>query len=673
MHGEAVAKITTTQPIIIRPVLPRQLVQGDRVLISAIVHNNTDRDRRAVVWADFNGTRINTDNTDLITQTVAISANSSTVVGWPIEVKSLGTLTVTLRVKSDKAVDAVRLSIPIGPLAVPEVEAIIGNTTSSAEHTIELPANTIKEVSTLQIDLSPSIAASILDGLAYLTGYPFGCVEQTMSKALPNAVVGRAFTALGVDNPQIEADLPRKVNAGLQRLYGYQHNDGGWGWWFDDSTDDYQTAYVLFGLAMTKQAGYEVDRGVIDRGVKYLTERLPNIDDNRTEAYALFALAVNGKGQLAETQQLAAITDTQRLDVFSQAGVAIALHELGDDALAQKMIDRLIDQAVVTDSEAYWNTGDADGHYHEKAMSSSMRSTALALDAIVRIRPDDPIVTKIVRWLMAHRAPDGWGTTQETAYAVVALTDYLRASGELNSGSTYRVYVNDQLVQQGALSGKQIQQTIRISAAQLRDGANRIRLERDRSSGQLYYKITQRALIAGSTDRATGPIGVTRNYRDPKSNKLITSVQPGDVVKVEVRVTMPDDGWYVAIEDPLPGGLDGVNERLNTTSFTARQGYYEEPEEFFYQDYGYNNKEIHDDRVVFFVTHLDKGSHTFMYLARATQTGLFNAMPAQVYLMYAPEQWGRSASGAIRVGEVGPLNSSASQNQIARAEKTLER
>jgi uncharacterized protein YfaS (alpha-2-macroglobulin family) len=697
--GEAIARITTTQPIVIRPVLPRQLVQGDRVLISAIVHNNTDRDRTAVVWAEFDpvsslrgGRQADEaisasikeiasrsfDSAALrsgslaMTYTLTISANSSAVVGWPIEAQTLGTLTVTLRVKSDKAADAVRLSVPIGPLAVPEVEAIIGNTASSAEHTIELPARTIKEISTLQIDLSPSIAASILDGLAYLTGYPYGCVEQTMSKALPNAVVGRAFHALGIVNPQIKADLPGKVNAGLQRLYGYQHNDGGWGWWFDDSTDDYQTAYVLFGLAMTKQAGYEVDQGVIDRGAKYMTERLPTIGDDHTKAYALLALALNGKGQLAKTQQLAAITDTQRLDVFSQAGLAIALHELGDEALAQKMIDRLMDEAIVSDGEAYWDTGTADGHYSQKTMSSSKRSTALMLDAIVRIRPDDPRVTKIVRWLMARRAPDGWGTTQETAYAVVALTDYLRASGELTGGSTYRLYVNDQLVQQGALNGQQIQQTIHIPATQLRDGANRIRLERDRSSGQLYYKITQHALIAGSTDRAAGPIKVTRTYLHPKSGKPIAMVQPGDVIKVEVKVTMPDEGWYVAIEDPLPGGLEGVNERLNTSSYTARQGYYEEGKEFFYQDYGYNNKEIHDDRVVFFVTHLSTGAHAFTYLARATQAGAFSAIPAQVYLMYSPEQWGRSASAQIIVGEAGFVTRPAPPDQPVRIAQRLE-
>jgi hypothetical protein len=145
------------------------------------------------------------------------------------------------------------------------------------------------------------------------------------------------------------------------------------------------------------------------------------------------------------------------------------------------------------------------------------------------------------------------------------------------------------------------------------------------------------------------------------------------VIKVEVKVAMPDEGWYVAIEDMLPGGLEGVNERLNTTSYTARQGYYEEGAEFFYQDYGYNNKEIHDDRVAFFITHLSAGSHTFTYLARATQAGAFNALPAQVYLMYAPDQWGRSASGTIAVGEAGALNFFAPAAQIARAEKMLER
>jgi uncharacterized protein YfaS (alpha-2-macroglobulin family) len=54
------------------------------------------------------------------------------------------------------------------------------------------------------------------------------------SRVLPNAMVGRAFEELGMENQTILSDLPAMVELGLQKIYGYQHNDGGWGWWYDD-------------------------------------------------------------------------------------------------------------------------------------------------------------------------------------------------------------------------------------------------------------------------------------------------------------------------------------------------------------------------------------------------------------------------------------------------------
>jgi uncharacterized protein YfaS (alpha-2-macroglobulin family) len=81
-----------------------------------------------------------------------------------------------------------------------------------------------------------------------------------MSRVLPNAMVGRAFEELSVQNQTISADLSARVELGLQKIYGFQHTDGGWGWWYDDSSNEYQTAYVLFGLAAARGAG------VIERG-----------------------------------------------------------------------------------------------------------------------------------------------------------------------------------------------------------------------------------------------------------------------------------------------------------------------------------------------------------------------------------------------------------------------
>lgn len=639
--GEAQLSVTTTQNLVIRPSVPRTLVQGDRVWLAASVHNNTTLTRTALVSVTAAGLPL-----IAAPQTITLPAQSAVTVGWWAEAATPGPITVTFSAKTDRAADAVRVVLPIAPLAAPEVESIVGEVTDVIEQSVVLPDAALPAASTLQIDVSPSIAAAMLDGLTYLTGYPHGCVEQTMSKALPNAVVGRALKVLGVSQPELSAQLPGQISAGLQRLYGYQHDDGGWGWWYDDATDDYQTAYVLFGLALTRQAGYTVDDGVIDRGAAYLKARLPQFTDARLSAYALLALAISGHGEAAATRQF---SDTSDLDAFSRAALALAAAEVGDDAVARRWLTAVIDGATVDQAGAYWPTPVEDGEYQRKTLASTTRSTALSLAALVRLAPDHPLVPKAVRWLMAHRSADGWGTTQETAYTIVALTDYLRTAHELTAESTYRVYVNGRLWQQGTVSMRDGQQSLRVAGTQLRAGINRVRIERDGPAARVYFKITSQLMIGGVTGRATGPISVTRAYLDPRTHRPITQAQVGDVIEVQLKVTLPADGWYAALEDPLPGGLEALNERLSTTSFVARRNDYGDYDEFTYARNGYNQKEVRADRVVLYVTQLTHGGHTFTYRARVTRAGVFNALPARVFLMYEPEQWGRSDSRLLIV------------------------
>jgi hypothetical protein len=59
---------------------------------------------------------------------------------------------------------------------------------------------------------------------------------------------------VGVGNQTLLAHLPVMMELEPQKLYGYQHNDSGWGWWYDDSSNEYQTAYVQFRLAETRDA-----------------------------------------------------------------------------------------------------------------------------------------------------------------------------------------------------------------------------------------------------------------------------------------------------------------------------------------------------------------------------------------------------------------------------------
>jgi len=629
--GEAIARITTHQPIVVRPLLPRALTAGDQVYFSAFVHNYSPVSQTLTVDIRWEG---GLEVARPLTQTVALAPGGVRIVGWLAHARAPGTVTVTVSAQSATAGDAVRMTMPVRPLAVPQVETHVGEFRGTWETTVTLPPDALGE-SFVEVQLARSIAGSVLVGLEYLTGYPFGCVEQTMSKALPTAVVARAFHQLGYSTPKLMAELPPKVRAGLQRLYGFQHNDGGWGWWWDDASHDYQTAWVVFGLTMIAQAGYEVDSGVIERGVDWLNDHLSEMDI-RTRAYALYAMAIAGKGNREAT--LAMIPDQEKLDFFSRAALALALQEVGARTQARAVLDALAEEATVTAEGAWWAGESYEGHYYEKTMASTTRTTAMVLDTLVRIRPDHPLIPPTVRWLMAQRRTDGWGSTNETAYAIIALTDHLLAVREQTSETTCRVEINGDVVHEGKLGRGEPAISLTIPAARLRTGQNSLRVRCD-GGGTLYSVVNGRFYLAREQIEAAGNARVQRTYRDPETKQAITRARPGQLVEVELQVTVPGGGAYMIVEDPLPGGLEALNERLNTTSHDARV----QEGRFYWREYGYNNKEVWGDRVIFFVTEMGT-EWRVTYLARAVRSGRFVAMPTEVTAMYNATVWGRSAS-----------------------------
>ena len=131
-----------------------------------------------------------------------------------------------------------------------------------------------QELAELTVSFIPGVVPSILETLPYLIQYPYGCVEQTLSTFLPAIWASKAAEKLKLPLPVKETQRKDITDQGLKKLYGYQHGDGGWGWWSDDPTDIYMTAYTIWGLNEAALAGVTVDKKAIQRGVKYLTEQL---------------------------------------------------------------------------------------------------------------------------------------------------------------------------------------------------------------------------------------------------------------------------------------------------------------------------------------------------------------------------------------------------------------
>jgi uncharacterized protein YfaS (alpha-2-macroglobulin family) len=331
-----------------------------------------------------------------------------------------------------------------------------------------------------------------------------------------------------------------------------------------------------------------------------------------------------------------------KMAIYSRAYLALMLHALGDDANAKDVAKSIEKSVVETAAMAHWE--EEKVYRRWEYFASDGRTTAVVLRAMLAVDAENPLVQKTVRYLMRTRLGGYWRTTQETANTIIALTDYLALTGELEANFKYSVFVDNQLLSEQTITRDNVTKENRVKLV-LTPGDHTVRLVRQ-GQGRLYYAslltyyLEQETL--GASKSLDGP-AVHREYVDPKSDIPVKSYSVGDIIRVKVTIDMPNKGWYMMVTDPLPAGFEAINYSLNTSG--VRQAGASDWE------YYWSYPELHDDRAVFFTTFLWRGKHVFTYLVRATASGTFRALPAEVTPMYEPEVWGRSTSAAMAVGE----------------------
>lgn len=641
--GKGTGETLVTKDLIVRPVLPRFVNVGDKLSFGAIVRNSTQRDQTVTV--SLNAT--NFASQSALTRTLTISAAQSSTVNWDVTIPQASALasqysptstiplstTIVMTARGSGVSDAVQLSLPIEPFGEKRVIANAGQLDDNeVKFNVNVPSDAT--FASLKLSTSPSLAAGLVDSLEYLTGFPYGCVEQTMSRFLPTVLVKQSLNKLQITNGKLEKDLPAQVEDGLTRLYTFQHYDGGWGWWEDDESQPYESAYVLYGLMQAKKAGYKVDDKAIKRAIEFLKTPLVETNDYNLKVYIAYALAEAGQGDPALAR---AMVDKQsQMSLYSRATLALLLHSFSEDISAKTIVSDLEKKAVETAQNAHWEEAQSDLGRWEYYPGNG-RTTATVLRAILALDPQSPLAAKTVRYLMQNRLGGYWRTTQETAQTIIALTDYLAQSGELNASFSYEVFVD------GASAGKYTvgreniaqQQTLGLRMA---PGNHEVRIAKTGTgrvyfaSAMQYYASTETVGAAKSLDGAN----VTREYLDPVSDKPLTSFKLGDMVRVKLTVDVPRESWYMMVTDPLPAGFEAINYSLNTSGVepTGKGGFR------FY----WSRPDLRDDRAVFFTTYMWKGKHIYTYLIRATSSGTFRALPAQAEPMYEPDVFGRSAS-----------------------------
>ncbi|MFQ6100732.1 MAG: Ig-like domain-containing protein [Anaerolineae bacterium] len=667
--GEADVDIISTKDLLVRPVAPRFFVVGDEAELAAVVHNNTDEALEVEVLFNAQGLQVG----ESTSQRISVSANDKVKVVWPVTVEGVSETTLRFGARGGDYSDAVEITLPVYRYSTPEVVATAGTFDADGQvlEAVALPPSYDSTQGELAVHVDPSLAAGMTDGLDYLEHYPYECTEQTVSRFLPNVVTYRAFKELGLDRPDLEEKLPDLVSFGLQRLYNQQHYDGGWGWWVSDDSRPYLTAYVLLGLIEAQRAGFVVDEGVMKRAVEYLQGSLSRPRDlelhwqaNR-QAFILYVLAEAGEGDLARMETLFQKRDA--LDTFGKAYLVMAFGLLEREARVDSLLADISGDAIVSATGAHWEEAQVDYY----AMNTDTRSTAIVLAALARLDPDNALAPNAVRWLMVIRKDGYWETTQETAWTILALTDWMVATGELEGAYNWHVVVNGEELGTGSVARENIDETVKLQVAVaelLADTANRVVIERwapdgqEAGTGRLYYSLYLRYFkpVEEVTALNRGII-VSRRYTatgcDPEEETCpaISQAQVGDVIRVKLTIIAPHDLHYVVVEDPFPAGAEGIDQSLKTTSVAGEQPELVRTDRYDpWTGYGwwwFNHTELRDEKAVLFATYLPRGTYEYTYLIRASLPGEYRAIPTHAYEMYFPEVFGRSDGGVFTITE----------------------
>ncbi len=683
--GEGTAALVATKPLLIRPVAPRFFVVDDRAQLAANVSNNTDGDLNVEVTLSTEGVGVSTETPPR--QTVTIPARSERKVTWWVTVDDVANAQLIFAAVAGDYSDASKPRLTTGPdgslrvfrYTTPDIVGTAGQLIEEGAVTegVALPPDYDDRRGALTVQLDPSLAAGMQDGLEYLEHYEYECTEQTVSRFLPNVLTYSALKSLGIQNPELAEKLPGLIDEGLSKLYLQQNPDGGWGWWprregWDWYSSPYVSAYVVFAMLKAQDAGWEIKSDVLKSGVAYLQQQLVPVAEYKhyrnanRQAWLLYVLAEAGEAPRATLDEL--FENRDKLSTYARGYLAQALWLYdANDARLDTLLSDFNNAAILSATGAHWE----ESNYDWWAMNTDTRSTAIILDTLTKLDPGNALIPNVVRWLMVARRAGIWETTQETAWSLIALTDWMVETGELDANYEFAFYLNDGEQGRGTATRETIRESVKkvIPIAELRaDVTNALTIARTAGPGRLYY--TAHLEVYQPVDKvepADRGIIVQRRYSlaacvaekiaNSESQMACPDVREvalGDVIRVDLTIIVPHDRYYLVVEDPLPAGGEAIDTGLATTSLLAMdptlRGTGSRSRYWWWWNW-YSRSELRDEKVVLFAEYLAAGTYEYSYTFRATLPGDYHVMPTVAKEFYFPEVFGRSDGRLLTIGE----------------------
>ena len=603
--GSAAASVKVKRKLVVQTDLPRFLAPGDRTAVQVALYNESGAACAARVSVRTQGPV----TCDEAVKEVPLKIGESLTLPVPVAAcQQAGTAQVTVRVEGAGEVYEEPVELAVRPASALRVTSERLVLKPGEERTFSPPEGVLAESVKQTFFCSAQPSVNLLAALDFVENYPYGCLEQTVSSALPLLSLGDLAGRLSSNESTLAQEAPSRISTAVLRVLSMQRWDGFAMWPEVRESQPEATVYAAFFLVQAAQAGYAMPKETIPDVLKMLRTRLSEQSD-ASRAFICHVLALAGQPDHAWMLRLYEQSESLRMeDRFHLARALVRSGEVekGRELLAQS-------QSV-----------------------KGLREAAFALLAWLELDPANPFVATCCREIEKARRLEGhWGSTQANALALLALGGYVRQTPEQPLTFAPTLGWAEQTRSVAATNA-----FTWVPGAEADRGSVRLR---NGGPGPMYVSRRVACVPLAASEKAEDSgLRVRREWLDLQGAPVDpAALRRGDLVIVRLTLdpqerTLKD----VVVEELLPAGLEIENAQMASAG-TLPWIKSDEAEWVLH-------REVRDDRLLLFSKTLSQ-EQRFHYAARVVSPGEFVVPPVSAAAMYDPETFSRNGLGRVTV------------------------
>ncbi len=697
--GSAQRPLTVKSPLMCRASWPRFLAPGDEFDLPVTIFNRTAADGDVEIRLSLEGPMSPAPGSSAAC-TVPVPRGGEKTVRLRLRATDVGKVSARVSVSLGQESYRESVELPVRPAAAFARAAGSAVIEGPEEKAITVTGDFLPGTDKCTVVLGASPAVDLTGALNALLEYPYGCVEQTTSRLVP-LVYLRDLAELTRPQSVGAEEIDELMQAGFVRLQMMQTYGGGLTMWPGGSNPwPWGSIYAADILVEARKAGYKVPSELLDPLLAYISDELENwssADKGKDSeegtlseaAYACYVLARAGQpayqwmGRLEEV-----IRDGGQKTVppsarfhLAAACLAAGVPQSGDASSANRLAKEFVAPALTPSPPGAAGPQAARSRQTGGSLSSPVREAAIMLLVLLDLDPSSEQVPLLVHRLKSGLHLGAWGTTQENAFALMALGKYARRMGAADTSAT--VTLPDGSVRKfNAREGLRLD---RVAPGQ----SVRVKVE---GKGKVFaFWYAEGVPRKGEVAEQDSGISIRRTILEADGK---TAVDPAKLVQgklYQVRLILNTDrpAHNLVVTELLPAGLEIENPELRGTARAkpkasnagrasrvpeqaipepedpaddestavpavpaspppAGQAAVAAPQQPELAPFVPECIDRRDDRVLLFGT-AGQGQTEFRYLVRAVTAGTFVLPASEASCMYDPTLYSVNGRGIVKV------------------------